>query len=134
VQEPSPALEIAHSVVPSRRTRPPWSSYAPFLAAVFLVFAIVGLVAPSAEESAGASDGYPRAAYWACADLLAQRLGPAFDLDFPGDSTATITHEGPAWDVSGRVDIISEQQPVARNWSCTVTHDDGTWRGIAALE
>jgi hypothetical protein len=101
---------------------------------VLLVFAVVGLVAPSAEESGALSEGYPRAAYWSCADLLTQRLGPSLDLEFPGDSTATITQEGQTWDVRGRVAIVSEEPVVPRTWSCTVTHDDGVWRGTAALD
>jgi len=102
--------------------------------AVFLVFAIIGLLAPSAEESGALDEGSPRAAYWACADLLTQRLGPSSDLEFPGDSSATITRDGSAWAVSGRVAIVSERPVVPRTWSCTVTLDEGVWRGAAALD
>jgi hypothetical protein len=102
---------------------------------VFVVFTVIGLLAPSAEESGALAEGYPRAAYWACADLLTQRLGPASDLEFPGDSTATITQDGATWTVSGRVAIVSEQPVGSRTWSCTVTVDDeGVWRGTAALD
>jgi hypothetical protein len=101
---------------------------------VLVTITLIGLVAPSAEESGVASEGYRRAAYWSCADLLAQRLGPSIDLEFPGDSAATISNQGETWDVRGRVDIVSDAQPAAHTWRCTVTHDNGDWRGTAALD
>jgi hypothetical protein len=133
-QHPS-ARERTTSAGPPPRGRSPLRAYAPVIVGVFLAFAIVGLVAPSAEESGVATTGYPRAAYWSCADLLTQRLGPAVDLEFPGDSTATITHDGPTWDVIGTVEIVDDQETVVRDWRCTVgLGDDGVWRGTATLD
>ena len=129
-----PARAAAASRTGSRRALPQPRPYTLVIIGILLAFTIVGLLAPSAEESGVASEGYRRAAYWSCADLLTQRLGPSIDLEFPGDSTATITHEGQTWDVSGRVDIVSDVEPAARAWRCTVTNDDGVWRGTASLE
>jgi len=101
---------------------------------IFVVFTLVGLVTPSAEDSAVAAQGDARAAYWSCADLLAQRFGPATTLEFPGDSSASITNEGPTWAVSGQVEVVDGPEPIVRAWRCTVTYDDGAWRGTAAPE
>lgn len=131
----APTRAGGRDAVPAPRPRVSLRPYALVVAGVLLVFSVVGLVAPSAEESGAAADGYPRAAYWACADLLSQRLGPSVELEFPGESTATLSHDGPTWDVRGLVEILGDQQPVVRDWTCTVTHDDdGAWRGTAALE
>ncbi|MFU8839905.1 MAG: hypothetical protein ACNA8R_04200 [Nitriliruptoraceae bacterium] len=101
---------------------------------IFVVFTLVGLVTPGAEDSEVVANGSARAAYWSCADLLAQRSGPATTLEFPGDSSASITNEGPTWTVSGEVEVVDGQVPIVRAWRCTVTHDDGTWRGTAVFE
>lgn len=133
-RERTPARAAARSSTPSRRVLPSPGSYLLVIFGVLVAVTLIGLVAPSAEESGVASEGYRRAAYWACADLLTQALGPSVDLEFPGDSTATISNQEQTWQVSGRVDIIVEPEPVARTWRCTVAHDDGDWRGTAALE
>jgi hypothetical protein len=132
--EQLPARETAGPSTPRRPALPSARPYTRVILGVLAAVALIGLVAPSAEESGAASEGYRRAAYWSCADLLTQRLGPSIDLEFPGDSTATITNQGATWDVSGRVDIVSDLQPAARTWRCTVTHDNGDWRGTAALD
>ncbi len=101
---------------------------------VLAAVVLIGLVTPGAEESDAVSAEYGRTAYWACADVLTQRVGPAIDLDFPGHETATITNQGQTWDVSGPVDMTRDLEPTARTWRCTITQDDGDWRGNAVLE
>jgi hypothetical protein len=129
-----PPRDAAGPSTPSRPAMPSARSYTRVIIGVLVTVTLIGLLAPSAEESGVASEGYRRAAYWSCADLLAQRLGPSIDLEFPGDSTATISHQGEIWEVGGRVDIVSEPEPASRTWRCTVTHDNGDWRGTAALD
>jgi hypothetical protein len=133
-REQLPPRETAGPSTPSRPALPSLRSYTRVIVGVLLAVTLIGLLAPSAEESGAASEGYRRAAYWSCADLLTQRLGPSIDLEFPGDSAATISNQNETWDVRGRVDIVSDLQPAARTWRCTVTHDNGDWRGTAALD
>ncbi len=119
---------------------PTWRTFLSGPASVLVIigtlvtFTLVGLMAPGTEEPGVATERYRRAAYWSCADLLSQRVGPSFDLEFPGEGTASISNRDQVWDVSGRVDIVSGTEPAARVWSCTVTHENGNWRGRAVLE
>lgn len=133
-RQPLRAPATARSRVPTRRVRPAPSSPTWVVIGLLVAVTLIGLLAPGAEESGVASEGYRRAAYWACADLLTQGLGPSVDVEFPGDSTASIGNQDGTWQVSGWVDVVSQPEPVTRNWRCTVVHDDGDWRGTAALE
>lgn len=101
---------------------------------VIAAFALVGLMAPSAEESGVAALGSRRAAYWSCTDLLERQLPPTTTARFPGDSSATVVQDGRTWQVSAVVELETGGDQTRRAWECTVVHDDGTWRGTASFE
>ena len=116
-------------------TGPGWlRPYGLVILGILAAFTLVGLTAPSAEESGVAALGSRRAAYWACADLLERQLPPTTTASFPGDSSATVVQDGRAWQVSALVELDSGEEVTRRAWECTVVHDDGTWRGTAAFE
>ena len=104
------------------------------VAGILVTYALVGVVAIPAERSGVLEDGYRRAAYWACVDLLEQRVGPAVSLTVPGDSRATVVQSGASWEVAAWADVEGSAGETRRTWTCTVHHDAGNWRGTAALE
>ena len=132
---PAPAPRRSDAPAPPPGTRPSWlRPYGLVVLGLIAAFTLVGLTAPSAEQSGVAELGYRRAAYWACTDLLERQLPPTTTASFPGDSSATVIQDGRAWQVSAVVELDSGEEVTRRAWQCTVIHDDGTWRGTATFE
>jgi hypothetical protein len=128
---------------PSRSNHPPaavgtvagWlRPYGLVVLGLIAAVTLVGLTAPSAEESGVADLGDRRAAYWSCTDLLERQLPQTTTANFPGDSSATVVQDGRTWQVSAVVELDSGGEVIRQAWRCTVVHDDGTWRGTATFE
>ncbi|GEM_PF-3341836 len=129
---PAPDPRRGDSPAPPPSTGLSWlRPYGLAILGVIAAFTLVGLTAPSAEESGVATLGSRRAAYWACADLLERQLPPTTTARFPGDSSATVHQDGRTWQVSAVVDLEADEGQTRQAWECTVVHDDGTWRGTA---
>jgi len=132
---PSPAPPGGDAAAPPPGTGLGWlRPYGRVVLGLIAAVALVGLTAPSAEESGVADLGDRRAAYWACTDLLERQLPPTTAASFPGDSSATVVQDGRTWQVSAVVELDTGGELTRPAWQCTVVHDDGTWRGTASFE